>query len=80
MKRERVTAQQLDALSGDTDLIRQIQKSREDRQEGRVYDLSANWCILMGIICRIEDFPVGLWNMTCHEFFDVKLGDFMRRI
>ncbi|KIL40257.1 hypothetical protein SD70_15010 [Gordoniibacillus kamchatkensis] len=39
MKREREAAQQLDieALSEDADLIRQVQRSREDRLAGRVY-------------------------------------------
>lgn len=39
MKREREAARQLDieALSEDEDLIRQVQRSREDRVAGRVY-------------------------------------------
>lgn len=39
MKREREAAQQLDIeeLSEDADLIRQVQRSREDRVAGRVY-------------------------------------------
>lgn len=40
MKREREAAQHLDieALSIDEDFIRQVQRSREDRNSGRVYD------------------------------------------
>jgi hypothetical protein len=43
MKREREAAQHLDieALSEDVDLIRQVQHSREDRNSGRVYDQQA---------------------------------------
>lgn len=39
MKREREAAQQLEIeeLSKDADLIRQVQRSREDRVAGRVY-------------------------------------------
>jgi hypothetical protein len=39
MKREREAAQKLDieVLSEDADLIRQVQRSREDRVAGRVY-------------------------------------------
>lgn len=40
MKREREDAQGIDVkvLSEDQDLIRQVQKSREDRKAGHVYD------------------------------------------
>ncbi|KRE47412.1 hypothetical protein [Paenibacillus sp. Soil522] len=41
MKREREVSEQIDALSEDADLIRQAQKSREDRQVGRIYDQQA---------------------------------------
>lgn len=43
MKREREAAQFLDieALSEDEDLVRQIKQSREDRNSGRVYDQQA---------------------------------------
>lgn len=38
MKREREAALQLDDLYEDEDLIRQVQQSKADRQEGRVYN------------------------------------------
>lgn len=42
MKREREVSEQIDAFSGDVDLIQQVQKkSREDRQSGRIYDQQA---------------------------------------
>ncbi|WP_235549766.1 hypothetical protein [Paenibacillus sp. Soil766] len=43
MKREREAAQYLDieALSRDEELIRQVQHSREDRDNRRVYDQQA---------------------------------------
>ncbi|MCZ8516136.1 hypothetical protein O9H85_27800 [Paenibacillus filicis] len=56
MKREREAAQQLDieALSEDVDLIRQVQKSREDRNSGRVYGQQAGLDYLRVKVEEIE--------------------------
>ena len=58
MKREREAAQHLDveALSEDTELIQQVQKSRDDRQAGRVFDQQAG---LVYLQMKIEEFERG---------------------
>ncbi|MNY48743.1 hypothetical protein D3C86_1840990 [compost metagenome] len=58
MKREREAAQQLDieVLSEDEDLIRQVQKSREDRKAGRVYGQEAG---LNYLRTKVEEFERG---------------------
>jgi hypothetical protein len=56
MKRERKVVLLMDTLAEDTDLIRQIQKSREDRQAGRVYDQNAGLEYLRG---KVEEFERG---------------------
>ncbi|MCY9693013.1 hypothetical protein [Paenibacillus alginolyticus] len=56
MKREREDAQQLDieALSEDVDLMRQVQKSREDRNSGRVYGQQAGLDYLREKVKELE--------------------------
>ncbi len=56
MKREREVSEQIDALSEDVDLIRQVQKSREDRQAGRIYDQQAGLDYLR---MKVEEFERG---------------------
>jgi hypothetical protein len=58
MKREREAAQQLeiDALSEDVNLIRQVQNSREDRNSGRVYGQQAGLDYLR---MKVEEFERG---------------------
>ncbi|CAM4410747.1 hypothetical protein L1N85_21445 [Paenibacillus alkaliterrae] len=56
MKREREVSEQIDALSEDVDLIRQVQKSREDRQAGRIYDQQAGLDYLR---TKVEEFERG---------------------
>ncbi|MCY9665691.1 hypothetical protein M5X11_12070 [Paenibacillus alginolyticus] len=58
MKREREAAQQLDieALSEDADLIPQVQKSREDRNSGRVYGQQEGLDYLR---VKVEEFERG---------------------
>jgi hypothetical protein len=58
MKRERKAAEQLDIkqLSTDESLIRQVQKSREDRQAGRIYEQEAGLDYLRA---KVEEFERG---------------------
>lgn len=56
MKREREVSEQIDAISEDVDLIRQVQNSREDRQAGRIYDQQAGLDYLR---TKIEEFERG---------------------
>jgi hypothetical protein len=58
LKREREDAQGIDlkALSEDHDLIRQVQKSREDRKVGRVYDQQTGLDYLR---LKVEEFERG---------------------
>lgn len=58
MKREREAAQQLDieVLSEDENLIRQVQKSREDRNAGRVYGQKEG---LEYLRAKVEEFERG---------------------
>lgn len=55
MKRERESAEQLDLeqLSTDENLIRQVQHSREDRQAGRIYEKEAGLDYLR---TKLEEF------------------------
>jgi hypothetical protein len=55
LKRERAAAQELDVeqLSTDESLIRQVQQSREDRQAGRVYGQESGLDYLR---VKIEEF------------------------
>ena len=56
MKREREVSEQIDVFSGDADLIQQVQKSREDRQTGRIYDQQAGLDYLR---LKVEEFERG---------------------
>jgi hypothetical protein len=58
MKRERSAREQLDvdALANDKDLIRQIQQSRNDRKNGRVFDQESGMDFLRS---KVEEFERG---------------------
>ena len=58
MKRDRETTQHLDVEipSIDEDLIRQVQKSREDRENGRIYNQQAGLDYLQ---MKVEEFEHG---------------------
>ena len=58
MKREKEVLHQLDVavLSGDKELIRQIQKSREDRENGRIYGQELG---LEYLRSKVEEFEHG---------------------
>lgn len=58
LKREREAVQELDVeqLSADEGLIRQVQQSREDRQAGRVYGQEAGLDYLR---VKVEEFERG---------------------
>jgi hypothetical protein len=58
LKRERAAAQELDVeqLSTDESLIRQVQQSREDRQVGRVYGQESGLDYLR---VKVEEFERG---------------------
>lgn len=56
MKRERADSQQLDvvSLAEDADLIRQVEQSREDRKQGRMYAKEAGLDYLRIRIKEVE--------------------------
>jgi hypothetical protein len=56
MKRERSDSQQLDIelLAEDSDLIRQVERSREDRKHGRIYAKEAGIDYLRSKITEFE--------------------------
>lgn len=58
MKREKETLHQVnvESLSKDEDLINQVQKSREDRRNGRIYSKEQG---LEYLRCKVEEFERG---------------------
>lgn len=56
MKREKVAQEDLSFLEEDLDLIQQVQQSREDRKQGRIYEKEAG---LEYLQAKVKEFEHG---------------------